>query len=63
MFVYCYRACAPCMVAVAASEDKMLETLRAGIKAVAVGVRGSKPIPEELGKLQRAPNYNKKLTL
>jgi hypothetical protein len=51
------------MVAVAASEDKMLETLRAGIKAVAVGVRGSKPIPEELGKLQRAPNYNKKLTL
>eukprot|EP00953_Heterococcus_sp_UTEX-ZZ885_P035235 18200-Heterococcus_DN1.PRE.1 len=42
------QGCAPCTMVVAASEDKMLETLRAGIKAVAVGVRGSKPIPEEL---------------
>jgi hypothetical protein len=50
MFVNCCRGCAPRTVVVAAGEDKMLETLRAGIKAVAVGVRGSKPIPEELGK-------------
>jgi hypothetical protein len=48
---------------VAASEDKMLETLRAGIKAVAVGVRGSKPIPEELGKLAPAAHNSKFLSM